>query len=74
MSMPQPIEDDLEDEVEIVELRRVERRRRGLMTRVAFVLLIGVLAGLVARVGIPSRTTFAFDSSLPNIFATTPAP
>lgn len=66
--------DDFENEVEIIELRHVERRGRGLMTRVAFLFVIAVMAGLVAMAGMPSRTTFAFDSPLPNIFAPHAAP
>jgi hypothetical protein len=72
--VPQPMDDDLENEVEIIELRHVERRARGLMTRVAFVFVIAVMAGLVAMAGMPSRTTFAFTSPLPNIFAPHAAP
>jgi hypothetical protein len=72
--VPQLIDDDFEDEVEIVELRHVERRGRGLMTRVAFVFVIALMAGLIAMAGMPSRTTFAFNTPLPNIFAPNAAP
>ena len=71
---PQPVDDDFATEVEIIELHHVERRGRGLLARLAFVVAIAVLAGLVAIAGIPSRTTFAFDTPLPNIFAPTTGP
>ena len=62
-----------EAEVEVVELRHIERPIRGLVSRVAFVILIAVLAVGVAVAGLPSRTNFAFDTPLPNFLAP-PAP
>jgi hypothetical protein len=61
-------------EVEIVELTAVAPRRRALVPRVVFAIGIALLAGLIAWVGLPSRTSFAFDTPLPNILTATPAP
>jgi hypothetical protein len=61
-------------DVEIVELTAAVRPSRGLLPRVLFAIAVAVLAGLIAWVGLPSRTSFAFDTPLPNILTTTPAP
>ena len=60
--------------VEVVELSAVDRPKLGLLPRVVFIVGIAVMAGLVAMAGLPSRTSFAFDTPLPNVFQATPAP
>ena len=62
-----------EHEVEILELSAIDRPRRVSVGRVAVVFLIALLAGLVAMTGMPSRSSFAFDQPLPNVFSTTQA-
>ena len=59
--------------VEIVELTAV-RPSRSLLPRLGFVVMILVLVGLIAWAGFPSRTSFAFDTPMPNILTPTPAP
>ena len=61
-------------DVEIVELTAVEPSRHGFLRRMLFVVAVAVLAGLIAQAGLPSRTSFAFDTPLPNVFTATPAP
>ena len=63
----------LENEVEVLELNAADRPRRVPVGRVAVIVLIGLLAGLVALAGIPGRSDFAFDRPLPNLFSTTQA-
>ncbi|HET9852201.1 MAG TPA: hypothetical protein VFP56_06810 [Candidatus Limnocylindrales bacterium] len=67
----EPMAVAVEHEVEILELSALARPRRVPVGRVAFFFLIVLLAGAVAMVGMPSRSSFAFDQPLPNIFATT---
>ena len=64
----------LDSEVEILELTALERPRRVRPGRVAFVVLIALLAGLVAMAGMPSRSDMAFDTPLPNFLAPNPQP
>lgn len=61
-------------DVEIVELRHVERPIRGLVGKLVFALGIGVLVGLIALAGLPPRSTIAFDTPLPNLLAPVAAP
>ena len=63
-------------DVEIVELTAVVRptRARRFLPRVLFVVGVAILASLIAWAGFPSRTSFAFDKPLPNVFTSTPAP
>jgi hypothetical protein len=70
---PEPLAVVVENDVEILELSAVKRPRRVPVGRVAFVFLIALLAGLVAIAEMPSRSSFAFDQPLPNIFSTTQA-
>ena len=63
----------VEHEVEILELSAIDRPRRVSAGRVAVVFVIALLAGLVAMTGMPSRSSFAFDQPLPNVFSTTQA-
>jgi hypothetical protein len=63
----------MENEVEVLELSAVDRPRRASRARAAFVILVVLLAGLVALIGIPGRSDFAFDRPLPNLFSTTEA-
>ncbi len=67
-------EEVLEEAVEVIELRDVERRGRGLAGRLLFFAGIALLASLVAIAGLPSRTPIAFDTPLPNILATNDTP
>ena len=60
--------------VEVVELSAVERPRLGILPRVAFVVAIAIMAGVIAWAGLPARSSFAFDTPLPNILQATPAP
>jgi hypothetical protein len=69
-----PDGDALVPEVEIVELGPVKRDGRGLRARLAFVVGIALLAGLVAMGGLPSRSTFALDQPLGNFLTPTLAP
>ena len=69
-----PSNDAFAAEVEIVELRHVERPIRGLIGKLAFALAIGVLAGLVVTAGLPPRSPIAFDTPLPNLLAPVTAP
>ena len=64
---------EAETGVEVVELTAV-RPSRSVLPRVAFVVAILVLSGLIAWAGFPSRTSLAFDTPLPNLLAGTPAP
>jgi len=61
-------------DVEIVELSAVDRPRRVPLGRVAVVVAIGLLAGLVAMAGIPSRTSFALEAPLSNVLSPNTAP
>lgn len=72
--MPQPVDDGFATEVEIVELSSVEKGRRGLLGRLLFVATVALLAGLIVIAGVPSRTTFALDTPLPNFLSTNAAP
>jgi hypothetical protein len=65
---PAPLPD-----AEIVELPAVRRPAHAYLVRLAFVVSVVILAGLIAIVGFPTRSSFAFDEPLPNIFAA-PAP
>ncbi len=61
-------------EVEIVELRHIERPIRGLIARIIFVVMIATFAGLIVINGLPARSTFALDNPLPNLLSTNAAP
>ena len=71
---PNAIDDVSSNEPEIIELSAVAANRRGLLARFLFVASVALLAGLIAIAGVPSRSTFALDTSLPNIFSPTAAP
>ena len=60
--------------VEVVELSAVERSKLGILPRLVFIVAIALMAGLIALAGLPSRSSFAFDTPLPNVFQATPAP
>lgn len=62
----------LDNEVEVLELSAPDRPRVP-VGRVAVIVLIGLLAGMVALAGIPGRSDFGFDRPLPNLFSTTEA-
>jgi hypothetical protein len=68
---PESLALTLENEVEVLELSAVARPRRLPVGRIAVIVLIGLLAGLVALAGIPGRSEFGFDRPLPNFFSTT---
>ena len=72
-AVDRPSVEAFETEVEVVELRHIERPIRWLAGRLAFVVLIAMLAGAIAVAGLPSRTNIAFDTPLPNFLAQ-PAP
>jgi hypothetical protein len=61
-------------EVEVVELRHVERPIRGLLARLVFVAGIAVLAGTIAIAGLPGRSSFSLNQPLPNLLAPATAP
>ena len=61
-------------EVEVVELQHVERPGRRILNRLLLVAGIVVLAAAAAIAGLPSRSTFALDAPLPNLFSPTNAP
>jgi hypothetical protein len=71
---PDPHAPGTTPEVEIVELHAVRAPARRHLGRVAFVVGVAVLAGLIAIAGFPPRPSFALDRPLPNIFAGTQAP
>ena len=69
-----PSDEAVAAEVEIIELRHIERPIRGLAGRLVFVLAIAVLGGILAITGIPSRSTWALEAPVPNIFSTNATP
>jgi hypothetical protein len=70
----QPFAGAPDADLEIVELTAVERPTRGYLPRLAFVIGVAVLAGLIAIAGFPKGSSFGFGEPLPNIFAAQPAP
>ncbi len=69
-----PSSDALAAEVEIVELRHVERPIRGFVARLVFVVLIASFAGLIVLNGLPDRSDFSLNSPLLNLLAPVAAP
>ena len=58
----------LANEVEVIELSAVERRRRnGLVGRLFFAAAVALLASLIAIAGVPQRTSFSLSNPLPNL-------
>ena len=62
------------DEVEIVELRHVERPIRGFVARLVFVVMIASFAALIVLNGLPDRSDFSLNSPLLNLLAPVAAP
>lgn len=75
-TMPLRIDDDFATAVEIVDLTEpaVRGRGRGVLGRLVFVAGVALLAGLIAIAGVPSRSTFALDTPLPNLLGPAAAP
>jgi hypothetical protein len=69
-----PIAADAAPVVEIVELTALAKPRRATVPRVIFVVGVAILAGLIAIAGAPTRTSFALDQPLPNLFAAPQTP
>jgi hypothetical protein len=69
-----PSSDALAAEVEIVELRHVERPIRGFVARLVFVVMIAAFAGLIVINGLPGRSDFSLNSPLLNLLAPVTAP
>ena len=69
-----PSTDAFAAEVEIVELRHVERPIRGLLAKLAFIAVTAVLAGTIAIAGLPNRSSFSLTTPLPNLLAPVNAP
>ena len=69
-----PSTDAFSAEVEVIELRHVERPIRGLVGRLAFVAGIAVLVGMIAIAGLPGRSSFTLNSPLLNLLAPVTAP
>ena len=57
----------VEADVEIVELSASARQRNRLLGPAFLLVAIVVLAGLIAFVGVPSRTPFSLNNPLPNL-------
>ena len=61
-------------DVEIVELRDVERPIRGFIARLVFVVMIATFAGLIVINGLPGRSGFSLTAPIPNLLAPVTAP
>ena len=61
--------DDADAELEIVELRHVERPIRGLATRLVFMVFLVLLAVSIAVAGMPPRSSWYIKTPLPNLFS-----
>ncbi len=69
-----PSSDAFAAEVEVVELRHVERPLRGFVARLVFVVMIASFAGLIVINGLPDRSDFSLNSPLLNLLAPITAP
>jgi hypothetical protein len=61
--------DDAEADLEIMELRHIERPIRGLASRLVFVALLVLLAASIAVAGMPPRSSWYIKTPLPNLFS-----
>ena len=61
--------DAWESDVEVVEVRHVERPIRGLAGRLVFVVFLVLLAASIAVNGMPERSGWYIKTPLPNLFS-----
>jgi hypothetical protein len=61
--------DAQESDVEVVEVRHLERPIRGLAARLVFVVLLVLLAASIAVNGMPERSGWYIKTPLPNLFS-----
>lgn len=73
-SAPQPVAVAGETEIELIELSAVARRRNRLVAPSILLLAVTLLIGLIAYVGLPSRTDFSLTNSVPNLLQHNAAP
>lgn len=61
--------DDAATDLEIVELRDIQRPIRGLATRMVFAVFLVLLAASIAVNGMPPRSDWYIKTPLPNLFS-----
>jgi hypothetical protein len=57
------------EDVEIVEVRHIERPIRSLASRALFVAFIALLVATIAVAGMPDRSDWYIKTPLPNLFS-----
>ena len=63
-----PVSEEVDD-VEVVEVRHIERPIRGLVNRLVFVVFLVLLAASIAVAGMPARSGWYIKTPLPNLFS-----